>query len=459
MKNKNLLKVFGIMLLVVFVLTWIIPASKQGTSGYELGAITPVGYTDIFSSLEIISVYFIKPAILLLFIGMFYEVINKTGEYKELVDKISRTFKNKKTLFVILTVLFFGVTTALTGIYLPMFMFVPLSIAILLELKYKKLPAVLATVGSTTIGLTAEISSAVIKSVTSVTENTYLWIKVGLLVILLAVVVLYIIKTSKLAKKETKEEINDYMFVPEKRTIEGKSTKGITTFVVIALMFAIFVTGLKVWNNTTIFTTLHTGIDNVKIGSFTILRSILGTTETLGTWTMNSLYATIGFAIIMISIFNRLKFGKMIEACLEGAKKIMGLAIIAALINIAVIFVLNSGFLITIVNFIAKSGNEALVAISSLIGSPFMVDQTYAAQYLLQILHTMSNNDALLGLYGFIVQVTYGFTMLIAPTSILLMIALYYTGEKYTKWFKYIWKLLVVVLAACMIAIVIATLI
>lgn len=459
MKNKNLLKTLGIMLLSVFLLTWIIPASTQGTSGYTLGAITPTGYTDIFSTLEIILVYFAKPAILILFIGMFYGVINKTGEYKDLVEKIARIFKNKKVLFVILTVLFFGVTTALTGIYLPMFMFVPLFIAVLLELKYKKLPALLATVGSTTLGLTAEISSSIFKSVTSVTENTYLWIKVGLLVLLLALVVLYIIRTSKSAKKDTKEEINDYMFIPEKREIEGKSTRGLAALIAIILMFIVFVVGMKVWSNTTIFDTIHTGVDNVKIGSFAILRKILGTTETLGAWGMNSLYATIGFFIIVVSIFSGLKFGKMVEACGEGAKKVMGLAIMSALISIVVIFTLNSGFLATIINFIAKGGNEALVAVSTLIGSPFMVDETYAAQYLLNVLNTISGNESLLGLYGFITQVTYGFTMLIAPSSILLMIGLYYTGEKYTKWFKYIWKLLLVVLALCMIAIVLATII
>ena len=39
------------------------------------------------------------------------------------------------------------------------------------------------------------------------------------------------------------------------------------------------------------------------------------------------------------------------------------------------------------------------------------------------------------------------------------MCMLYYLGEKYTKWIKYIWKLLIVVFVACLIAITIAILI
>lgn len=85
-----------------------------------------------------------------------------------------------------------------------------------------------------------------------------------------------------------------------------------------------------------------------------------------------------------------------------------------------------------------------------------MVESAYASQYILQMIYKLTSNDALLSLYGLVVQFTYGFTMLIAPSSILLMIGLCYTEEKYTKWVKYIWKLLLAVLVACLLAVTIA---
>ena len=50
----------------------------------------------------------------------------------------------------------------------------------------------------------------------------------------------------------------------------------------------------------------------------------------------------------------------------EGAKKVLGLAIMVALINLILIFTLNSGFLGTIINYLTKGGNIALISLSSL---------------------------------------------------------------------------------------------
>ena len=71
--------------------------------------------------------------------------------------------KKRRFIFLILTVLFYALTTALTGMYIQLFMFIPLSIAVLTKLKYSKVQAVLATVGASTIGLIGEISNSIIK--------------------------------------------------------------------------------------------------------------------------------------------------------------------------------------------------------------------------------------------------------------------------------------------------------
>ena len=176
MRNKNVLKVFGIMFLLTFVLTWVIPATTIQSSGLVTGVTEPTGIADIFTSIDVILVYFAKPAILMLFIGMFYGVVNKSGALKALVDEIVSIFKKHSTIFLGITILFYAVTTAFTGIYFPMFMFIPLSIAVLLGLKYNKVQALLATVGSTIIGLTGEISNYVIKSMTNEDGNKFFYV-------------------------------------------------------------------------------------------------------------------------------------------------------------------------------------------------------------------------------------------------------------------------------------------
>ena len=72
MKNKNVLKTIGIMILMAFALTWIIPSTSGSAGVVTYGTINPTGYVDIFSTLDIIVYYFATPSILILLVGMFY---------------------------------------------------------------------------------------------------------------------------------------------------------------------------------------------------------------------------------------------------------------------------------------------------------------------------------------------------------------------------------------------------
>lgn len=461
MKNKNVLKAFGIMLLVTLVLTWVIPSGTVGESGITIGSIQQTGFADIFSSLEVVTTYFVAPALFILFVGMFYGVANASGSLKAVTSKLVTMFKNKKELFVIITVLFYGLLTALTGMYIPVFMFVPLSIAVLLGLKYNKVQSILATVGASTIGLTAQIFNPAIKNLANVEHEKFIWVKVGLFVVLSALTILYIIKVSKKEKATKKEEKKEEtsMFVPDARTVAKKATvKGTTMFILLGLLLVVFVLGLTNWN-TDAFSKAYDAIKGVKIGNFAIFSAILGRFEVFGSWTYASLVPTVACAIIVLSIATHVKFGEMIEESYNGAKKVLSLAIVAALLSLVLIFTLNSGFMGTIVNFIAKSGNIALVTIAALVSTPFMVDLNYALQYVLSMIFYSTNNSTLLELYGVIVQSIYGVVMLIAPTSVLVMVSLMYTEESYTKWVKYIWKFVLAVLVAVLIAITIASII
>ena len=204
MKNKKNIKAFGILLLFTIVLTWIIPSTTVGTDELITGSISSVGFADIFTAPEILLQYFGKTSILILFIGMFYGVINKSGVYKAFVDTISQIAKKHKNIFVIITVLFYMITTSLTGIYIPMLMFIPISIAILFKLKYSKVQAILATIGASTIGLLSQISNTLLQQISGVEDNTYLFIKIGMLVVLAVITILYLLKIDV---KNTKEEI------------------------------------------------------------------------------------------------------------------------------------------------------------------------------------------------------------------------------------------------------------
>ena len=289
MKNKSIFKATGIMIALTILLTWVVPSSQIGTDGITMGSIMPTGFADIFTALEVISQFFIKPSIFIIFVGMFYGVANRTGAFKKVVDRIVSLTKKRRFIFLVLTILFYAITTALTGMYIQLFMFIPLSIAVLTKLKYNKVQAVLATVGASTIGLIGEISNSIIKQVGSITDNTYIWVKVGLLVVLVLLTILYAIKIN--AKKEkvenTEDEVKEVpvMFIPEKRNaIIEANVKGIAFTIVLSLMFVVFVLGFTPWSNNEIFQKAYLGLQEVKIGEFAIFDSILGNYEVFGDW-------------------------------------------------------------------------------------------------------------------------------------------------------------------------------
>ena len=96
-------------------------------------------------------------------------------------------------------------------------------------------------------------------------------------------------------------------------------------------------------------------------------------------------------------------------------------------------------------------------SLSSLIAAPFLVEMGYMAQYNLSMIMYATASSSVAEIWGLITQVVYGFVMLIAPTSVLLMITLGYVEENYTKWIKYIWKFIVAVLILCVAAILVAS--
>ena len=445
MKNKSNFKVLGIMLLVVLLLTWVIPSSVV-SGEITVGKVAPVGFADIFSSIPVLTTYFMQVAVFILFVGMFYGVSNASGSLKALVNKLVSMFKNKKWLFVVITVLFYSLLSALSKVYISAFVFVPLSIAVLLGLKYTKVQAILATVGASSVGLLAQVLNTNVKTITGA-DDKFIWFRLALLCVLVIFTIIYLLKVS-VKKDKAEKDAEAVMFVPEARSASKKVTvKGTSLFVVVALLFVVFVLGITPWN-TEIFEKAYTAIKDVKIGNFAVFASILGAFETFGAWSYNSLYATLGLATIVLSISNHLKFGEMVDACVEGAKKVLNPVLVSILINLVLIFTLNSGFLGTIIKFVVGKGRILRVIASAFIANPFMVDLNYSMQYVLSCIFYSTNNQDLLNAYQLIIQTTFGFAALVAPSSILLMVGLSYVEEKYTNWFKYIWKFMIVVFAA-----------
>ena len=126
MKKYDLFKVLIITLLVVTLLSWIIPAGVYTNGSFtSLEQNAPIGLYDLFRLPFITPVTFIQFGILFLAIGGFYGVLNKTGVYSKLVEKVVDKVGKNKNRFLFITVILFSVLSSVIGLPNLMFVLVP----------------------------------------------------------------------------------------------------------------------------------------------------------------------------------------------------------------------------------------------------------------------------------------------------------------------------------------------
>ena len=114
MKKNNTLKVLLIAILFTYLLTWILPITYFN-SGLQTDVRYPAGIFDIFNYPTLTLYYFGTMAIYVLSVGAFYEVFNKTGVFRNIVDKIVKLFKGKEIIFFVTIVTILSVLVAFCG--------------------------------------------------------------------------------------------------------------------------------------------------------------------------------------------------------------------------------------------------------------------------------------------------------------------------------------------------------
>ncbi len=454
MKNKKLLKSLMIILITVIVLTWLIPGTitNQDTGALELSLLKPQGLLSVFGSFDIAAQFFFQNALIILFVGLFYGVLNKTGAYKELIENIASKLKKKKIMFLVVSILFFIIFTALTNLYILMFLFVPFFMSVLKEMGYSKNVLLLSTVGSVLIGFSSQIMNSMFEKTVAVEGNPYLLIKVGVLLVYTALTILYAIKFSN-EKEKDKEDF----FELTKRSGKIINSKSKKLSIVLIIFFVFFLLGFVPWN-LPFFATMNNWIMNLKIGEFAIFGNIFGNFNQFGAWWTGELYTMIIMTSVLIAFLYKLSFDEFIDGIVDGLKKFMVPAFLVGLMSLITIFAVNSGFVGTILKFIVSSGNAALVALGNMISNPIVADPFYISNYSMTMVLSAINSPNSQQI-AYITQLMYGVVMLLIPTSSILIAGLAFTEKDYKSWFNYIWKLAVVLIGFSFIAIILTTLI
>lgn len=456
MKKNSLLKFMGILLLIVLVLTYFIPA--------RTGAVSYLPFGDIVTNYIQVYYYFFDTVVFMLAIGAFYGVLNKTPAYKKLLDSIVKKIKpaGKKVIFI--TIIIFAVLTALTGMTLPLLLFVPFVVSIILLLGYDKLVAITSTVVAMLVGFIGGIfvtfrdpnaysySAITFDEFVSIDKFTNIFPQLLLLLLGIALLILFVSKHIKDTEdKKVKYELNgenDLLIAEVKGNYKDIKTWPLIT--ILSILLVLLILGLVPWNNLfgiSVFEDFHTKVSELSIKEFNIFTSLISTIfKAFGSWgELGSFMMEIVvllIATLIIKIVYKVKFDEVIEGISEGAKKMLPTAALMMVAYSVLVCVYNNGFIETLITN-ASDGNDINLAVSSLIsilGSLLHVDLYYTVAGVFSPILATITDDAMLQVFALSFQSLYGIVSIIAPTSLMLIFALSYLDVPYTTWLKYIWR-------------------
>lgn len=244
-------------------------------------------------------------------------------------------------------------------------------------------------------------------------------------------------------------------------------------FATLLVIFTLFVVGSVIpfeslFKNVSVFTDFNTWLSKLSIGNYKIFNNIIGmpvtidatygsktgTINAFGSFTMNDISILLFILTMIVAIKNKFKVNDFIATVTDGIKKILPIAITAMLISIVLIMMVTTGVNVTITNLIlkiTKGFNIATSMLASILGSLLTSDFYYYISSIATVFTVNVTNKDYYGVIAFIMQSIYNVMMIIAPTSVGLIIGLYYLNIPYNKWLKFIWKLLLILLVIVII--------
>lgn len=496
MKKHNTFKVVLITLLVLMLLTWILPAAYYSGSYVDQGRVQ-MGLFDLFNYPVTAISYFGYIAAFILVVGGFYGVLNKIGAYRKMLDKLRAAFKGKEVVVLSIMMVIIALLTSICGLQLGLIIFYPMLVSLILLMGFDKIVAALTIVGSTMIGMlgttfgysnTGIFSSILGNEFTDAMLPKCILLFLGL-VLLIFNTILYIrkhkksenvkkvtakeekkpvknaksksSKTTKAAVKEeevvvvTGEESDDNAYIPA--AVTGKKHTVWPLVVILSIIFIILVLAFISWSGAFGLTAMEeatAAVTGFEVFGFALFGKLLGTVNAFGSWTLIDMVVVLMVFMFILSFIYKVKFDEVLDGFVTGAKRALAPAVITIMIYTILVITTYHPFQLVIYKAIlgiTDGFNVFTTFIVAILSAFFNGDIAYAFQSSLPYLASIVTNADNYPIIAVVYQAAYGLTMLVAPTSLVLMGMLSYLKVPYSKWFKAIWKLLVELLVVLLI--------
>ncbi len=411
-----------------------------GVGGIAFWRVLTAPFRVFFSS---DSLTIIMISVFLLVMSGVFNVMEKTGGVKALIGKITKSFKNRKKLAVIIVILFFMLFGSFFGMFEELVTLLPIIIVFALSMNYDTMTGMGICMLSACFGFAAAITNpfsiGLASEIAGVPVYEGIWLRLVFFVLVFAVLATFILlHVRKITKDPTKSltyqddlERRNSMVNMDSVEVDQKVFKTYAIFFSIQMVVLILLASVR------------------AISGYAI--PILAVTFLVG-------------GIISGVIVSEDK-RKVFKDFINGAISMLPAVFMIALASSVKLILEESKIIDTIIHFAIHtlSGKSAFVTVLLLyflilflqlfIGS--------ASAKIVLIMPIIMPICGMLGLSPAIVILTYcmadGFTDMIFPTNPILLIGLSFAKVSYGKWIKWTWLLQLIMFALTLLVLLFAT--
>ncbi len=182
---------------------------------------------------------------------------------------------------------------------------------------------------------------------------------------------------------------------------------------------------------------------------FAIYRKVFGNATEFGTWTVEPLTAVLLVSALFLIWAYRVNLEDAMDGVRAGLRKAVGPALVTVLVYTVLVMVTYQPFQLYLYETIlgwAKTFNIFTSALIAALAGFFNVDSYYAFANVLPYYVTIIKDTSVYPKVAVLFQAIYALTMLVAPTSLILMTVLSYLKINYKDWIKTVWVFALAVL-------------
>ncbi len=461
-EKYDLIKLAGIMVLLLAIMTWFIPYGYFSGSEMVTEEITRLGFQE-FWQYALLGMYYFTVLITFLFVmGGFYQVLSRRPGYQKLIKNISGKLKGHEIIFVLLVCLLFAIIGSTVNEYFPFLALIPFVIAILNCLKVDKISSFVATFGGLLVGTFGSTYSSKVSGYllnTFSLENSDIIIP-ELIIFAISYILLATFTFLRMKKqKDTKKHENYDKF--EVAVADTKTSPKTWPYAVGIILFIIVtVLAYLPWSSwgVEVFTDMTTAVNEFAIADVPILNYIFSEFSAFGSWDIFTIQFVMIFITLLIHWFGKVSLDEVLECYGEGFKKLGNVVVVLLVVYVILIFAVMFPVVPVIVDWFMtlKSGfNSILAFIAALFTSCFGVEMQYVMDLAGSYFAVTYAEAASMNQLAIIFQSAWGLVSFIVPSSAILMLGLSYLDIKYKDWCKFIWKFLLIMLIISLIIILI----